>query len=497
MITTLKIKFDNCYGIKSLSHDFDFSVKKVFSVYAPNGTMKTSFAKTCKDYSDNKTTIDIIFPERITLREIKNESGVDIPAEKVFVIEPYLEKYKSDKLSTLLVNKELKDRYEEILEAIDKEKSNLILKLKQLSGLTSRGNPIEEELSIVFGNKSFFDILLNLEGFITENENHKFSSIIYNKIFDEKVVAFLNTKDFKKQIKQYIERYNTLIESSKYLKKGFNHSNVSEIQKNLKSNGFFEAKHSVNLFNGTSNDIITSELDLQDIISKEMETVLSDADIQKKFNEIDSKLSNVQLRDFREYLFDNKEILPELNDLEKFRKDIWYSYLIEQKVLFINLLEEYKKGRDEIEAIIMQAKAEATDWKEVIDIFNKRFSVPFKLEMRNQDDVILKSERPNLNFIFSDDDAFHQEKNIDESELMKVLSQGEKRALYILNIIFEVRARKNANQETIFIKFAPEYNSSTSNSTTYLMDTDTKSRGLYLTSKSNTFPKVFLVWMPI
>ena len=451
MITTLKIRLENCYGIKSLNHSFDFSSKKVFSIYAPNGTMKTSFAKTCKDYSGNKTTSDIIFPERITIREIKNESDIDITAEQIFVIEPYLEKYKSDKLSTLLVNKTLKDRYEEILETIDKEKSKLISKLKQLSGLTSRGNPIEEELCKIFNKKSFFDVLLNLETFIDENSEHKFSSIIYNKIFEEKVVAFLNTKDFKKQIAEYIERYNTLIESSKYLKKGFNHSNVSEIQKNLKSNGFFEAQHSVNLFNGTSNDVITSEVELQDIISKEMETVLSDADIQKKFKEIDDKLSNAQLREFREYLFDNKDILPELNNLEKFKKEIWISYLIEQKDLVSILLAEYKKGREEIETIIIQAKAEATDWKDVIEIFNSRFSVPFKLEMINQDDVILKSETPNLNFIFSDDDILQQEKSIDELDLMKVLSQGERRALYILNIIFEVRARKKAGQETIFI----------------------------------------------
>src|SRR5690606_22985917 len=161
--TTLKVRFDNCYGIKTLSHDFDFSVKKVYSIYAPNGTMKTSFAKTCKDYSGGKATTDVIFPERVTVRELKNETNVDIPAENVFVIEPYLEKYKSDRLSTLLVNKALKDRYEEILDAIDKEKNNLISKLKQLTGLTSRGNPVEEELVKVFRKKSFFDVLLDLE----------------------------------------------------------------------------------------------------------------------------------------------------------------------------------------------------------------------------------------------------------------------------------------------------------------------------------------------
>jgi len=42
-------------------------------------------------------------------------------------------------------------------------------------------------------------------------------------------------------------------------------------------------------------------------------------------------------------------------------------------------------------------------------------------------------------------------KVIDEPELLRILSNGEKRALYILNIIFEVEARKKNDQETLFI----------------------------------------------
>ncbi|MGB4774148.1 MAG: hypothetical protein WBP45_03165, partial [Daejeonella sp.] len=450
MTTELKIKLENCYGIKKLEHKFDFSQKKVFSIYAPNGTMKTSLAKTFRDFSKGEDTKDIIFKDRATIREIKDQADTDLAPEQIFVIEPYVESYKSERLTTLLVNQDLKEKYEEILKTIEQEKTHLFTKLKQLSGLTGKGNTIDIELPKIFGNKPILDTLLSLENQITETEEHPYSSLTYNKIFDEKVVAFLNTKDFKEQIKGYIERYDTLIQSSKYLKKGFNHYNVTDVQKSLKTNGFFNAQHSVNLFNGTTNDVISNEGELQEIISKEMETVLNDAEIQKKFTEIDGKLTTAQLREFRDYLFDNKEILPLLSNLEKFKKDIWLSYLIEQKELFKNLLTEYKNGKIEIEKIIAIAKEEETDWKEVIKTFNKRFSVPFKLEMKNQDDVILKSESPNLNFIFQDNDL-NQEEGVDEIELLKVLSQGEKRALYILNIIFEVRARQKANQETIFI----------------------------------------------
>jgi len=44
-----------------------------------------------------------------------------------------------------------------------------------------------------------------------------------------------------------------------------------------------------------------------------------------------------------------------------------------------------------------------------------------------------------------------EEKNIEREELLEVLSHGERKALYLLNIIFEVEARKKSNQKTLFI----------------------------------------------
>lgn len=43
-MTEVKVKFKNCYGINELEYTFDFTDKKVYSIYAPNGAMKTSFA---------------------------------------------------------------------------------------------------------------------------------------------------------------------------------------------------------------------------------------------------------------------------------------------------------------------------------------------------------------------------------------------------------------------------------------------------------------------
>ncbi len=134
--------------------------------------------------------------------------------------------------------------------------------------------------------------------------------------------------------------------------------------------------------------------------------------------------------------------------MDEFKQKLWISYLKQCISHYQDLEGEYGRGKEEIEKIVQKAKKEETNWRSVIDIFNKRFSVPFDLSVENQEDVILKSEGPNIKFTFREHDEI---KIVNEPELLKVLSNGEKRALYILNIIFEVEARKNDNQETLFI----------------------------------------------
>lgn len=85
----------------------------------------------------------------------------------------------------------------------------------------------------------------------------------------------------------------------------------------------------------------------------------------------------------------------------------------------------------------------------MIDIFNSRFFVPFKLTAKNRVSVILGGE-PMLRLGFTFEDGADKA-DVDKPTLMQALSTGEKKALYVLNIIFEVEARRKAGQETIFI----------------------------------------------
>jgi hypothetical protein len=56
----IKIDISNCYGITKLNTTFNLGYEKdhkhsrIISIYAPNGTMKTSLTKCFKDWQDKK-----------------------------------------------------------------------------------------------------------------------------------------------------------------------------------------------------------------------------------------------------------------------------------------------------------------------------------------------------------------------------------------------------------------------------------------------------------
>lgn len=444
----LAINFENCYGIKKLEYAFDFSKKNAYSIYAPNGFMKTSFSKTFLDLSEKRDSVDLVFPDRISIRNIKNDAGTSIVGESIFVIQPYNESFQSEQASLLLVNEKLKKKYDDALKKIDERKQELLKILKEASGLTSKALPPETELLQCFEENSFFTLIEKLEASIRTGLPSELAKLSYTEIFNEKTLPLLKTGKISTELSSYIEKYNQLVESSPILKRTFNHYHAKTITKSLLDNGFFSANHSVNIFNGQGKDEVTTAKALDEKIENERKKIFSDKDLEKKFDEIDKKLSNVELRRFREYLFDNKDVVIALADYRKLQKDIWIAYLIAHQTEFLALVDEYKIGKAVIDAATAAAKDEKTEWEKVVKIFNSRFTVPFRLSIENQEDVILKGKIPKIVFNFDDTENTSP---VEREKLLQVLSQGEKRALYLLNIIFELNVRQQQNRKTIVV----------------------------------------------
>lgn len=446
----VNIDLENCYGIKKLQAQFDFSRSKVYAIYAPNGAMKSSLAQTFKDVSDATPSKDRIFPARVCSRTITDENGVDLPKESVHVVAPYDDVFgHTEKTSTLLVDAKLRKEYEELHIEIDKSKDMFLKALKEQS---RSKKDLEKEISSTFtkSDDEFYRALIRVKDELLDQKDAPFADIQYDTVFDEKVLSFLGTKDFKTAIENYIKTYNELLAASTYFKKGtFNYYNAATIAKSLADNGFFDAKHSVSL-NADTKLEITSQKQLEELIAKEKEGISNDKDLRRKFADIEKLITkNVNVRDFEAYLAEHEELLPQLANIGSFKEEIWKSYFKARIELYKDLIEKYQAAEKRKKEIEEEAGKQRTQWESVIEIFTSRFFVPFKLTAKNRVSVIL-GEEPMLSLGFTFEDGADTAP-VEKAALMQVLSTGEKKALYVLNIIFEIEARKKAKQETVFV----------------------------------------------
>ncbi|MFC1944920.1 hypothetical protein ACFLX5_05535 [Chloroflexota bacterium] len=186
----LNIELENCYGIKKLKQQLDFSQQRTYAIYASNGSMKSSLAQTFQDVADDTKSKERVY-NRACNRQITDENGVDLPKDNVFVIRPYHDEEYShtEKTSTLLVNSKLRKEYEQLHIEIDKTKAKFLDVLKNQSGSKK---DIEQEISSAFtkSDDEFYKALNRIEGELLDQKDTPFANISYDTIFDEKSLGF-------------------------------------------------------------------------------------------------------------------------------------------------------------------------------------------------------------------------------------------------------------------------------------------------------------------
>ncbi len=450
----LKLALENCYGINHLNKEFDFTKSSsndgVNSLYAPNGTLKTSLAKTFIDVVNEEETKDLIFPDRETKRDI-TINNVAVTPEQIMVIESYNESYSSKQLSTLLVNDTLKQQYDTTLKEVDEKRTALVKAIAKPAGKKGVAiNAFPKLICEIFGKpeKAFLELLAELH----QETIPDYSSYIaykFGDLFNDKVLAVIAKGDFAKELSDYVDTYDKLIEQSTVLTKSFNHQKAGTVSKSLGDADFFKAKHSVNISVDGEPKLAKDIDELNAILQAEQEKVLNSDGLKQQFAKIDDKLKTKDTAAFRDFITENQALLTDYQDISQFKKTVIKSYLQAQQSLWDDLITTYQQSQTVVEGIIQQAKAEQTTWAAVVDTFNERFTVPFKLSVNNQDEVILNNQAPTIQFEFNDRRS--APKTVNQASLIEALSQGEKRALYILNVLFAVEIKKKQAVATIIV----------------------------------------------
>ena len=449
---TLSLNWENCFGIKKIVQDFCFEKSNIQLFYAPNGSMKSSFAKTMKyielGNKEDKPE-DRIHPEYVTKYETKID-GTDISKDIVYVINGDEEIDSSKSFVNFLASKELKDKYDKIYNKLTKEKDALLSKLKSVSQSTD----CEKEILETFkqnNNENIFSVLEKLA--LKMGKPYVFYGFRYNDVFDKKGAVKAFVEKYKDKLQDYITKYKDLLTQSDFYRSANGHSfgtyQASQLYQSVEDDSFFAVNHKIILQN---DEEIKSKEDLQNIITREQEKILSDKELKKAFEAITKAVDkNVDLRGFKSVLEMHQDWIPEIINYEEFRKKVWFGFLSNNDVksVFDTYMKVYEENKAELYRIISEARKQKDKWKEIIELYKARFHVPFSVSIENQEDIILKQESAKLNFSYTDESG-----NLiktDKDKLDKILSRGEKRAFIILQFIFDMESRKSTSQETLLV----------------------------------------------
>lgn len=448
---SLSIILKNCYGIASLEQTFDFSKWKTHLIYAQNGVMKTSFAKTLEDVSLSRDSKERVYG-RTPERSVKVNWITEILPENVYVIHSMDDDPKFDKTSTILANEKLKKEFEEQMRLIEWEQWKLIGILRTTLWRQKSDDTIKDLCDIFWKKENeIFDFLESMETEISWSEIG-FADIHYTILFDEKVMLMMK-KDpaIHKAIDSYIKKYDELINKTSFLRKGFNHQNAEEVSSTLDKRGFFNAEHWVILRDAMGVEVpIRTVMDLEKALQDDQDKVFANKELKKQFQTLDKELNKNQgLSNFRWYINDNPSLIPELKDIREFRQKVIKSIIQKHMLEYKNWLVVYRVAKINLNRVVKDAKAEQEEWKNIIELYHDKFLVPFRLVIENQSDILLKQSVPVVAFEYNENGE--NPKSLSKKDLLDVLSNGERRALYILNILFEIEHRKRTKQEILII----------------------------------------------
>ena len=451
----MKIKFDikNCYGIGSMVEEIEYKVDKgnTAIVYAPNGTMKTSLTKTIKKLVEGKEPCDEFYTDRESAANITID-GTAINKDNTYVF-VNIDADCTKQISTFLANAELKEEYEAIYRLLDASKKALKKKVKQLA----KSSDCEEEILKAFRENeedNYFDCLLHVKQQLADGAEALEADFKFNDVFEKedngKIREFIEQN--RDTIRQYFDKYSELLGSSKFFSGGaesFGTTHANNLLKSVTDNRFFKAGHKFQL-GGDEPTTIASKDEMEATIKAEMERILTDDNIKQLFTTLDEKLQkNIKLSGFKEAIQANPLLIPELVDYDAFQKKILRGYLNSCEAEMNALTDLYSDKKEEIRDIVHRANGDRSQWEKVIDLFNARFYVPFKLVLQNKSDILLSAKAPELQFLYQDgnDAPLLQEKKT----LLENLSAGEKKAFFILQNIFELEARRASGQQTLLV----------------------------------------------
>ena len=461
----LSLSLRNCYGIASLVQTLDFSGGKNVAVYASNGTMKSSLARVFRDIKKGEKPRDRIFKDADSECAVLCD-GDPIQSDSIMVFDPDEVVNEVETSAGILVNADLRDKYNATIKKMEGDMERLVRRLNKLSKVTK--GEIRTTILADFerdgaADAQIYEVLSEHAGRDPPNMS-RFDGIFYSQLFNNDTQKLYEAADFQKRLEAYIDRYDRLVDLSRFLNGRFDHHAALGVQKELDKSGFFDAKHTV-VMNpkqkqkhcGTPEKIhdpeeIHDPKSLKDVIDAEKNTI--EKELDSEWEEMDKIMARTQkLAQLRLLLAEHRWLLPLLANISDLKRQVWMTCFAKERGIISDICEQYSLDKAHLDGILQAARSEKPRWTDIVKEFKRRFYVPFDVEVTNQEEALLDTQVPALKFTYDDK---RRRTTVEREALKTVLSNGEKRALYILNMLFEVekqmqKALVDSTLETVVV----------------------------------------------
>ena len=451
--------FKNCYGLKQFNlQNINFSRCNKALIYAPNGVMKSSLSKVFDDISKGATTCDRIFQNVVsnysvthyTSRYVYSSANRTQPTatDRIYVVNTFNNSFEFTKetVSTLLADETTRNAYNVLMAQFSGEIIQIEEKLRVLNGLTKsqiKGKLITD-LGLT-GTADWTDIFEKLnELYATRRTFEYLNDCTYSELFNDKAMAVYGKQEFLNSIEEYISSLNILLENNPILNDRFTDRNAETLGKEMAKHNLFNAQHTICLKDGTT--VIHSLEEWNFVVNEQLDRLYSSPELSTVFQKLKKMLtSNGEVSRLRDIIVAHREIIPALSDIPALKVQTWLDCFSKLDMSFDDYYRNISQYTAQIKVLYEQASAQSARWQTVVNKFNRRFRVPFEVRIENKANFLLKDEAPNLSFKYTRGMIAQQSATLKKDDLMVSLSTGEKRALYLLYILFDLeRIRQQA-----------------------------------------------------
>ncbi|BAK31755.1 phage infection protein [Erysipelothrix rhusiopathiae] len=445
----LKIeKFDNVYGIKKLTNPE--LIKKNTLIYAPNGVMKSSFRDGFIDLKNGLNPKDLFNNLEANISIEYNGEKYDSTSVKkldVVVFDSELtgnDIFSIPDIAKLVMSSDLRKKYTKEIEKVKAYISRILELYSTNVTEEKRGTSKTESLiRTIYPGKDIVESISNLTLRFEKDEHEleKYNKLSFNDFNNDSVQALFSNDNFAQSCTLYLEKVNKKIDEFIF-KEGFGIDELVNVNKNLKISKFFDAGHKVVL-----NEVEYKSEAIDLLIEKTIKDLYEDTDVETQFSSIKKALNkNRDTRKLLTVVQGDKTIINDFSDPVFLRDRIIYSKLFDYKTEIIEIKDALNESKDNINIIIDEANNESTIWDSVIEIFNKRFwSGTFDVSISNRSDALIGRMLPTFNFSVRESGI-----PVDDSVFTR-FSSGEKRSIFILNMIFQIEIMKSNNSPFIVL----------------------------------------------